>query len=66
MQIAELIVKTFPNEQVDTYYTPAQNGKKARGKVWDTYKHLRAALISVGILEARPIKKRMEGIKKNV
>lgn len=52
-RIAELIVSVFPTENLDTYFIPAQYGKPARGKLWDSYNTLRSVLASVGFIERR-------------
>lgn len=60
-KIAQEIVTVFPTEPTDTYYIPAQNGKRARGKLWDTYNHLRETLASVGFIERRSRKPKLDG-----
>lgn len=60
-RIAQQIITVFPNEPVETYYIPAQNGKRARGKLWDSYNHLREILASVGFIERRSRKPKQDG-----
>lgn len=52
-RMAELIVSVFPTETVETYFIPAQYGKHAKGKLWDSYNNLRQVLASVGFIERR-------------
>lgn len=48
-RIASLIVKKFPNETASTYYIKASKKVRARGKLYDSYQHLRSDLIKVGL-----------------
>lgn len=49
-RIATLIVKKFPNETASTtYYIKASKKVRARGKLYDSYQHLRSDLIKVGL-----------------
>lgn len=55
-KLAQLIVSVFPTENPDTYFIPAQYGKPAKGKLWDSYNHIRSVLAAVGFIERRPRK----------
>lgn len=65
-KIAQLIANIFPNETVDTYFVPAQNGKIAKGKLWDSYNHLRATLANVGFIERRSRKPKSDSVEENL
>lgn len=53
-QIAGNIVKLFPNEIADSYYTAAQGSVQVQGKLYTAYNKLKARLREVGLITKRP------------
>lgn len=51
--IASVISEVFIGETKEEYYTPAINGQKASGKLYDTYSNYRNLLSSAGLISRR-------------
>lgn len=51
--LADLIIQILPHEPKDLYYTLAQFGQKASGKLYDAYNNYRKNLSQCGFLKRR-------------
>ncbi|XP_055910548.1 uncharacterized protein LOC129944913 [Eupeodes corollae] len=51
--IASVINAAFPSEAKEEYYSPAINGQKASGKLYDTFANYRNLLSSTGLINRR-------------
>ncbi|GAB0096975.1 hypothetical protein DMENIID0001_125610 [Sergentomyia squamirostris] len=41
VHLCSVIMEIFPHENPETYYTPSQDGKMCRGKLYNSYQHYR-------------------------
>lgn len=59
IKITKVIKKTFPTEDVGTYYIPSDVNGQARGKLFSAYKHWRDLLSEANLVTKRAKKRKL-------